>query len=763
MASQLEFSTVFGKNLESVGEEEKGDLSFSMIVDNGSQKAPQQTTFSTIQPRTRTRWVEDTSVSRCSCKAHFGMFTRKSHCRYCGGVFCSNCTKKKIIIPQYLNIPTPAKGKEFCDDDRVKVCRECFQKISQVKKIQTLIEVFNLIDLDIFDFKIMSQVCRTWNQLSNFYLSKIREIQYALPTHKYDEYEKNALWTNRKYFIGHNIWITHLMRSIDYQKTPEKKIEIVSLMNNHIEIINNNTQKNNNECWELMCTRRCQRDLSSECALMLLENSSDMNKLPEIRKFAVQYLFSENVTTDELCCYINYLVQCAATSKSSIILDSLLDEISKFEVGKGLYCETNKRCIRIASELFWELRIGSHSDSIFLAQKYEEMTEKFQNHIHPPFQKILNKSLNLVETIQENYDSTDQINMIKSLGSIDTTINPLYPDRGNMEMNASQIEIKHSITKPVIIPMKAQNENDENDEKSQNALIMYKKEDIRKDQIIMSIIRLMDLVLKKELDIDLGIITYRVRPTTPDEGFIDIVTDCCTLYKIKQESKTLLNYILEKNPNSTQKDLRDRFVKSCSAYCVITFLLGIGDRHLENIMVTDDGRLFHIDYGFILGQDPKPLKMSHIRISSDMLDALGGYNSQSYKQFKQLCNKIYNVLRRHLNLFACLLGLFASAHPRIDGSKFFTEHKILQEISKRFAPGENYREAEIHLHNRIDNSTTTASAFRYGVVDFFHKHNKEQTVKNVISATANTTFSVTKNIVAKVWDLIIRSGDVNVE
>jgi len=71
-----------------------------------------------------TFWKEDYSVEECPlCSNEFGFFTRRHHCRNCGGIFCGDCSSQRTRIAQ-LGFEEPVRVCDVC-------AREVYVPLSQ--------------------------------------------------------------------------------------------------------------------------------------------------------------------------------------------------------------------------------------------------------------------------------------------------------------------------------------------------------------------------------------------------------------------------------------------------------------------------------------------------------------------------------------------------------------------------------------------------------------------------------------------------------
>lgn len=57
------------------------------------------------------------------------------------------------------------------------------------------------------------------------------------------------------------------------------------------------------------------------------------------------------------------------------------------------------------------------------------------------------------------------------------------------------------------------------------------------------------------------------------------------------------------------------------------------------------GKLFHIDFGYILGRDPKPLPPP-MKLSKEMVEGMGGMQSEQYQELRKHCYTAFLHLRR---------------------------------------------------------------------------------------------------------------------
>jgi phosphatidylinositol 3-kinase len=94
---------------------------------------------------------------------------------------------------------------------------------------------------------------------------------------------------------------------------------------------------------------------------------------------------------------------------------------------------------------------------------------------------------------------------------------------------------------------------------------------------------------------------------------------------------------------------------------VVTYILGVGDRHLDNLLLAPDGHFFHVDFGYIFGRDPKPYPPA-VKICKEMVDAMGGAQSTHYARFRSYCFTAFAILRKSANLILNLVALMVDAN-----------------------------------------------------------------------------------------------------
>ena len=489
------------------------------------------------------------------------------------------------------------------------------------------------------------------------FIQKANKIEQKSPFDDLNNYEKATLWRNRFAVANRSSLIPRLFLSCDYND-PNINQEIEKIINK----ING---------------------LSVVQAIELLSGKY-VNEI--VREFAVNCLRKVNPLNIQ-----TYLLQLVNALKYEKNHDNPL---ARFLLEKAI-----EHPITIGHEFFWHLRSEMSNQDV--QQRFGLYLEVFLCKISRPLFRIFRDEDTLLKnliTIAEkikNFKNTEERDRIfrEEISVIDgylkinkkevsLPLNFKYRTKGII---ADKCRIMKSKKKPLWLTF------ENSDPLGQPIVVMLKcGDDLRMDMVTLQLFKAMQTVwFENGLNVKMSL--YKVLCTGNEEGMLEMVTNAETLANIHVKeggaisqlfSKGSVKNWIEKNC-ANKKEAIENFMLSNVAYCLATFVLGIGDRHNDNIMIKRNGELFHIDFGHFLGHFKYKMGIKRERapfvFTRQFQSVLGGDNSDNFKEFKSNLEKGYIILRNHKEVIITLLSiLLCTGIPELNEKSLrFLENSLL--------------------------------------------------------------------------------------
>jgi phosphatidylinositol 3-kinase len=471
----------------------------------------------------------------------------------------------------------------------------------------------------------------------------------------------------------------------------------------YLNCVNWNNHKEKKEASELLKTWG---SIDNVQILELLSKSFKGNDI--VRNFAVSAL--KKNSNEELLSILLQLVQALRYEK-----DMRICQLSDFLIERSL------KSLNISHYLFWFLNIEIKDEKngiMFEALLKRFISDLKKTDFYPKlikqkeFFQFLEKIC--IETKSKSLSTKEKTEVLKSiLNQSSQKFESLFSDEFQLPSNPN-VNIKKILPQDTRIftsnaaPVKFSFETEFGEVRS----VLFKTgDDLRTDQLVIQMIRLMDKLLRDNA-LDLKLTPYDVISCSVDSGFIEFVSPNSPINSIITKNSDIQTYLWEnvknkkiaKHSNPEFLKATENFVKSCAGYCVISYILGIGDRHLDNLLIKPDGCLFHIDFGFILGNDPKPFPPP-MKLCREMVEGMGGEKSENYQKFLKLCCSSYIVLRKHARRILNMFVLMIDANiENIVGTHGSDPMKNLMKLQEKFQLELNEEEAIKFMQSVIDES-----------------------------------------------------------
>ncbi|CAL5377227.1 unnamed protein product [Camellia sinensis] len=261
----------------------------------------------------------------------------------------------------------------------------------------------------------------------------------------------------------------------------------------------------------------------------------------------------------------------------------------------------------------------------------------------------------------------------------------------------SGIPLQSAAKVPIMITFNVVDKDGDWNVTKPQACIFKVGDDCRQDVLALQVISLLKDIFEA-VGINLYLFPYGVLPTGPERGIIEVVPNAPSRSQMGETTDGGLYEIFQQDfgpvGSRSFETARENFIISSAGYAVASLLLQPKDRHNGNLLFDIEGRLVHIDFGFILETSPggnMRFESAHFKLSHEMtqlLDPSGVMKSDTWNQFVSLCVKGYLAARRYMD------GIINTVLMMIDsGLPCFSRGDPIGNLRKRFHPEMSEREA----------------------------------------------------------------------
>lgn len=222
-----------------------------------------------------------------------------------------------------------------------------------------------------------------------------------------------------------------------------------------------------------------------------------------------------------------------------------------------------------------------------------------------------------------------------------------------------------------------------------SGLMIKSNDDLRQEVFVMQMIHFYQSVFAKA-SLPIWLKTYRILSTSKDTGMIEFLIDSTSIDSLKKsemfpQSGNLRDYfeMIYGNPDTKSfKAAQRNFMLSLVGYSLVSYLLGLKDRHNGNIMIDVRGRLIFIDFGFAMGMAPGhefSFERAPFKLTKDYIDVMGGINSECFAEFKRLFVAGFEASRANSQIALGLVEImmYKSNYPCFSGPRYGGKKAII--------------------------------------------------------------------------------------